>query len=340
MKFAEDIFPVGTFKKQRTDGAYINEVLAKNLDTLAKKINNDMHFMLLITGHDNVGNGKTTILTHIGSYLTWKINQFHKTNNTFEAKNIAFTSRDLIKKSLELPKLSVIGLDEGDELTTHGMKDLAVRLKIYFRKCRQLNQILILILPSFFELPKFYALARSVCLIDVKFMNEFERGYFSFYGGKSKKFLYLKGKKEWDYDVVHPDFDGRFFGSYCFFPELQKNTEEYLKIKFDDLRDAEEQLTPEQLERQTTIRIFNRVYTNMPIKITLKELAKAFGIGYRTAQDYISKPYKRFLEILPPRARDEKYSEITDEENNFDEEEQNPQENKEEIVEPSINSQD
>lgn len=288
MKFAEELFPKGTFSGQKTDGAYINETLASNLDILAETIVNDMHHLLIISGHDCVGDGKTTLLTQVGSYLTWKINQLHKTNNIFTSKNIFFDGESLIKGSLEHTPLNVLGLDEGDELTTHGMKELAVRLKTYFRKCRQLNQILILILPSFFELPKFYALARSVCLIDVKFVGRFERGFFSFYSSRKKKLLYLKGKKEWDYDCVKPDFEGRFFGSYCFFPDLQKNVDEYMKMKYSDLRESEaERLTPEQIKQKTQKEIFQRVYSNLKGKITLTDLSKAFCISYRTAERYI-----------------------------------------------------
>ena len=160
-----------------------------------------MTFLGLISGHDMVGDGKSTLLTQVGTYLTWKINQLHGTNNTFTDKNLVFGGTDLEKVSFELPKYSVIGLDEGDDVTTHGMKEFAQHLKRYFRKCRQLNQIILVILPSFFEFPKFYALNRSHFLIDIFFQGEYERGYFNFYGPYAKKNLYLKGKKEWDYNA-------------------------------------------------------------------------------------------------------------------------------------------
>lgn len=319
MKFAEDLFPKGTFSKQQTGGAYINENLSKNLDILAKKIADDMHFLLLITGHDNVGNGKTTLLTQVGTYLTWKINQLHKTNNTFESNNLVFSGKELIQKSLELPKFSIIGLDEGDELTTHGMKELARKLKTYFRKCRQLNQILVLILPSFFELPKFYALARSTCLLDVKFMGEFDRGYFSFYGSKSKKLLYLKGKKEWDYECVRPDFEGRFFGSYCFFPNLKENMEKYKKVKFEDLRDEEEEKTPEEIERIIKVALFNQIYSRLKDKISVKDLIMAFGIRQTTGYEWI-KEYRTTPSLFPFRNPRE-YNKITNIVSDDDEEE-------------------
>ena len=91
-----------------------------------------------------------------------------------------FKGGDLAEKSFKLPPYSVVLLDESDDLKEHAMKDTTLKLKRYFRKCRQQNQILILITPSFFELSKFYALARSHCLINVKFYKDFRRGTFDF----------------------------------------------------------------------------------------------------------------------------------------------------------------
>lgn len=235
MKYAEEIFPMGSFPRQQTPGLYLDATLAANMDVFAEKIVDDMSFLILVTGHDSVGNGKSTLASNVGCYLTWKINQLHHVKNTFTSRNMVLSSRELPQRSLELPKYSVIVGDESDDLTLHSMKELAFVLRSYFRKCRQLNQILILILPSFFEFPKFYALNRSHCLIDVKFEGKFQRGFFSFYSMKKKKLLYLKGKRDWDYDCVKPEFQGRFFSSYTFFPNLKEHTELYRQNKYSDM---------------------------------------------------------------------------------------------------------
>lgn len=299
MKFLEKEFPIGTFPKQKSDGAYINETLAKNLDIYAKRIINDMHFLIIIAGNDAVGNGKSTLATHCGAYLTNKINELHGLNNSFTSKNIALKAKKLVKQSFDNPQYSVNVLDEGDDLTTHGMKQSAVELKRYFRKCRQLNQILILIIPSFFELPKFYALARSHALINVKFHGEFERGVFDFYGPKQKKLLYIKGKKDWDYTAAKPDFDGGFFSQYTFFPELTEETKRYKKKKYDDMvedaEDKEQQLTPLQIERRTIAKTFKIVHNNLP-EVTQKRLAEAFCISVRSASTYVNDEYDKKIE--------------------------------------------
>jgi len=299
MKFLEKEYPKGSFPKQQTDGAYINQTLAENLNVYAKKIVKDMHFLIIISGNDAVGNGKSTLATHVAAYLTHKINELHGINNTFTANNVALKANDLVKQSFDNPRYSVNVLDEGDDLTTHGMKQSAVELKRYFRKCRQLNQILILILPSFFELPRFYALARSHSLINVKFHGEFERGSFDFYGPKSKKKLYLKGKREWDYDAASPDFYGSFFSTYTFFPNLNDEIAAYKKKKYtdmiDDAEDDHNQLSPIQVERMLMAKMFRKVNDSLD-GVTQKRLAEAFGVSERTATRWNREEYGEELE--------------------------------------------
>ena len=297
MKFLEKEFPKGTFKKQTSDGAYIDGFLAGNLDVYAKKIIKDMHFLLIISGNDSVGNGKSTLATQIGTYITAKVNELHGTKNTFTSDNINMSSKKLVDVSFKLPPYSVVVLDEGDDLTTHGMKDAAVQLKRYFRKCRQLNQILILIIPSFFELPKFYALARSHCLINVKFHGEFDRGAFDFYGPNQKKRLYLKGKRDWDYNAANPDFNGGFFSSYCFFPNLEEEIEKYKGKKYEDMIDDHDEkkgsLTAVQIERRVIakyVNMANKVLTDK-YKISQPDIAKAFGVSTRSVRKYVNEGY-------------------------------------------------
>jgi len=301
MKFLEEEYPKGTFPGQKTDGAYISKHLAENLDVYAERIVNDMHFLIIISGNDSVGNGKTTMATHIACYLTDKINKLHGTNNTFTSKNVALQAKQLVNQSFENPQYSVNLLDEGDDLTTHGMKQAAVELKRYFRKCRQLNQILILIIPSFFELPKFYALARSHCLINVKFHGRFERGVFDFYGPNQKKKLYLRGKKEWNYDTATPDFNSGFFSQYTFFPNLIEETENYKKKKYQDMVDDKDEhegtLTPVQVEAAMKAKLIRTFKKNNP-GVTNIKLAELFDISERQISRYISEGYGENFEIL------------------------------------------
>jgi len=307
MKFAHEIFPKGSLPEQRTDGAYIDGFLASNLDIYAKRLIDDMHFLLIIAGNDAVGNGKSTLATQIGAYLTYRINEMHKLNLSFTAKNVVFKGGDLAERSFSLPKYSVVLLDESDDLKQHAMKETTIKLKRYFRKCRQQNQILILITPSFFELSKFYALARSHCLINVKFHDDFRRGIFDFYGPTAKKKLYLKGKKEWDYDVQPKDFDGAFAQSYLFFPDLDNNILEYKRRKYEDMvndAEQEEPKTTREVVADLKAEIFYSIYENTKF-FTIEELAKHFGITSRTGRSYLEKIRKEKEKQVPEGSRKE-----------------------------------
>lgn len=234
VKVCEKEFPLGTYKGQKTDGFYMDGILKDNLDIFAKKIADDQMFVLLITGSGFVRIGKSVDAHQVGFYLTSKVNELHKTKNTFTLNNICFKGEDLIKKSFEVPKYSVLVLDEGDDLTEHYWSKLAKDLRRFFRKCGQLNIFLILVLPDFFELPKSYAITRSMCLINVKYTGEFDRGFFDFYNFERKKQLYLKGKKQADYKCVHSNFFGEFLNVYTV------DEKEYKEMKRKDLEEQEE----------------------------------------------------------------------------------------------------
>jgi ribosomal protein S24E len=287
MKFAPELFPMGTYPGQKSPGLYIDGTLAKNLDVIAEAMKKDIFPVIVLSGDNQSGTGKSTMMSQIGVYLTYKINQFYKLNNTFTADNISFKIDDLLKKAPEFAKnqpFSVLAQDEPDELNEHQMKKKSFELRSAFRKLRQLNLIFLITSHSYFELPKFYALNRTQALLNVVFKGKFDRGYFFFYGPKAKKLLYFKGKKEWNYQAHPDDFSGRFAPCYAFFPNCKQETEKYRKRKYRDMVDElEGKNRPKELtERQITIKIFKQLRQNLD-GISVEKLGQAFGITKSTA---------------------------------------------------------
>jgi len=282
VKVCEKQFPKGSNPKQKSDGFYMDGYLKENLDILAEKIADDQQFVILISGSGQVRVGKSVLAQQIGSYLTYKVREMHRVrNNKFDLSNIVFKAKDLKKKALELPKYSVVTLDEGDDLTEHYLSALSKELRKFFRKCGQLNQFIILLLPDFFELPRSYAITRSICLVDVHFYKKFERGYFKFYNFKAKKNLYLRGKKFSDYDIVNPNFSGRFTNFYTV------NETAYRSKKWRDLSnidEAEEKTITQKLKDNNVI-LFKKLYQNLGL--TIAKLAQGFGISLRTAHRWL-----------------------------------------------------
>lgn len=239
-------FPMGSYPGQKTPGMFINDGVKHSIDILARNIQKDMQFVGLYSGDGTVRNGKSTCAQQHGYYYSKRVSQLTGKDIPFTMNNIVFRGEDLIEKAFKVPKYSCIILDEGDDLTTHYFSKLSMVLKKFFRKCGQLNLFIILILPDFFELPANYALIRSNYLINVHFLDEFTRGYFKFYGPKSKKNLYLYGKKWKDYDATAPDFPGKFIHLYTV------DEEEYREAKLKDMMLSEQEEVPvrDQLRNQ------------------------------------------------------------------------------------------
>jgi len=228
VKYCLDKYPMGSFPHQRTTGKYMDGTLYENLQLLAKKIVDDMTFlMFLFSSTLEVGTGKSVFAQQIAEAINEMVNKFHGLNTPFSVNNIVFHPKDLIERAFQIPKYSIVILDEWED--AHYWSELGITLRQFFRKCRQLNLFMIVIIPNFFELPKGYAISRSVLAIDVKFQEGFERGFFDFYSFKRKKELYLKGKKDYNYDVTKADFIGRFPDGYAVGREV------YLRHKRLDL---------------------------------------------------------------------------------------------------------
>ena len=247
MKVCKQDFPLGSYPNQQSPGYYLDENLASNIDILAKKIVKDMDFVLLVSGNGMVRVGKSALAQQVGTYYTHQVNKKHKLNNTFNENNIVFDSAELIDRALDLPKYSVLILDEGDDLTENYWSQVSRDLKRFFRKCGQLNLFLILLIPDYFEMNKSYAITRSVALLNVKFYGAFERGMFQFFDFETKKELYLKGKRDLNYRAAKPAFDGSFINLYTIgdkkYREMKrKNLEEDNRDEYGEFTEYEKKM--------------------------------------------------------------------------------------------------
>lgn len=274
VKYGIDKYPMGSFPGQKTPGRYIDGTLDENIKILAKNIVNDLTYLgVCCSSTFEVGAGKSNFMQHIAERYTELVNEYHGTDLEFTKENIIFKPLDLIERAFKVPKYSCLILDEWDD--AHYWSALGISLRQFFRKCRQLNLFVIIIIPNFFQLPMGYAISRSLFLIDVRFEGEFERGYFKFYNFERKKRLYIDGKKKQDYDVISPNFYGRFTKGYVI-PE-----EEYKRMKLEDMQESSKRTSmmfdPKIIKKQV-LQNFRKELPN----ITVKDLAKGFGVSERT----------------------------------------------------------
>ena len=98
----------------------------------------------------------------------------------------------------------------------------------------------------------------------------------------------MKGKKNYDYNVVKADFIGKFPDGYAIGREV------YLKKKKDDLQKHEKEEKKLLTEKELKIKLINQFRENKP-ELTIKEYAKMFSVSERT----INRWFAGELEEIP-----------------------------------------
>ena len=242
-RVCEELFPKGTFPYQKRDGYYMNDILKEQLDIYIKNVRKDWDFVIIIAGEGEVRVGKSVLAQQIATYWTQQIKEKHGIDVPFNLKqNMVFNGADLIKRGNALGvkhPYSVLIFDEaGADLEgIKAMRYTTQAVKDYLRECGQYNMLTILVLPEYFDLPKGVALSRSNCLINVYWIGDADgnmnRGYFKYYSRPNKKKLYLRGKRDLDYNAWKQDFFGGFDNVFTL-PE-----EEYREEKRKALKNRE-----------------------------------------------------------------------------------------------------
>jgi hypothetical protein len=275
MKYGLDKYPLGSIPGQRTPGRYADETLYENIKVLAKTIVNDMTYLsVLYSSTLEVGTGKSTLAQQIAEMYIEQMKTIHNIDLPFSTNNIVWRAKDLIDRAFKVPRYSPIILDEWED--AHYWSELGMSLRQFFRKCRQLNLFIIVIIPNLFQLSPSYAISRSVFAIDVKFQGEFEKGYFAFYNFDKKRDLYILGKKTYNYKVTSPNFQGRFLAGYAV------DDAEYRKAKLDDMTkyDDDNRKPKGVIEKEMKASLCKKMLINNP-KLSKDELASAFGVTKR-----------------------------------------------------------
>ena len=274
VKYCLEKYPKGSWKGQKSDGRFIDGWLYKNLDLLSDKISKDMTFLAVIYSSTlEVGTGKSVMATQIGECWTEMVNRKYNLNVPYNVENIVWRPKDLIKKAFKMPKYSFILLDEWEDAGY--WSELGMTLREFFRKCRQLNLFIMIIIPNWFQLPLNYAVSRSVFAIDVKFDNNLDRGNFSFYNFLGKRMLYINGKRQHNYRVARPSFSGKFPDGYGV------DEKEYRKRKMEDMLEYDKEnpkkLSKSQIETNINSTITKRLSELHP-ELSSKELAEVFNV--------------------------------------------------------------
>jgi hypothetical protein len=274
VKILLEKYPMGSFKGQKTPGKYMDGYYYENLKILAEKIVDDMTFMgVVFSSTLEVGTGKSVFITQTGEAWSELIKKLHGIDVPFNLTNVVWKPEDLIERSFVVPKYSCIILDEWED--AHYWSKLGTTLRQFFRKCRQLNLLILVVIPNWFQMPMNYAVSRSTFAVDVRFENNFERGFFRFYNFKAKRELYIKGKKWHNYNCVKPTFYGRFPNGYGV--DEKKYREEKLKDMMEYNTDDLKEMNPKK-------KMFLEIKDNFNFNNT--QWAKYLGVCRKTIYNW------------------------------------------------------
>lgn len=195
---------------------------AKIIPDLKKR---DKDGVFLVDGKERIG--KSVFAQTLIAYIAYRL------ETPVNLDNICMTPLELRKQIQESKKNTCIIYDEAHRgmASSRALSEINNILKDLMMEMGQKNLFVIIVLPSFFLLDKYAALFRSVGLFHVYELKG-RRGYWCFFNEKNKLKLYLKGKKEFNYNCMKwPRARGRFYNEYVV------DEEAYRKKKADSFTD-------------------------------------------------------------------------------------------------------
>jgi hypothetical protein len=194
----------------------VDPLVAKELDKVKYKVlHKDMDWVTIIDGEEGVG--KSVLAQQLARYV----------DPTFNLDNIVFTADGFIKQ-IKDPKNKAgkaIVLDEAFNAANAraSMSEVNRSLAGVATEMRQKNLFIFIVLPSFFDLDRYFALWRCRSLFHVYFNEQEDRRYIIFPKDK-KKYLYLSGKKTYNYSKPRSPFPPLVFPHvYCTDEELYRD---------------------------------------------------------------------------------------------------------------------
>lgn len=231
--------------------------LYRNIQAVQKIIRKDDDCVIIIDGRERAG--KSVLAMQIACAL----------DPTMTLDRVTLTPKSFREQIFKAKKYQCVILDEAMDIFYS--KESQSWINKFFNKMLakigQLNLIVILVLPSFFELDKYPALHRSRVLLHI-YTKRKKRGYFEFYNYSKKLQLHIKGKKFYDYSKPTPNFRGRFPNFYPL------DEQEYRKRKAESLvDDGDEDMIGPKFKVQ---RNFLILLLNVQFKLSQVEIAKAF----------------------------------------------------------------
>ena len=236
---------------------YIDNRLKLQLD---KKVipdlkRNDKDAVFVVDGEER--SGKSVFSMGMGAYISAAFGK------TFDLTNVCMDPLEFRSKIENAGKNEVVIYDEAHRgmASARSLSEVNKILKDLMMEMGQRNLFVIIVLPTFFLLDKYAALFRARGLFHV-YENKRRRGYWTYFNKKNKLLLYMRGKKEFNYNCMkYPYFRGRFYNQYPIEEAL------YREKKGNSFKTAEKTTVVEKyLDTTHKLVWFIRNYCSMPVK--------------------------------------------------------------------------
>lgn len=185
----------------------LSPIVVRELNKVKQRVlNKDRDFQAIVDGEEGVG--KSVLAQQIAKTL----------DPDFDLDKIVFTSDDFLKivKDPKTKKGTCIVLDEAFAAANNrsSLSEINKAMIGVATEMRQKNLFILYVIPSFFDLDRYFALWRSRALFHVYFTDNEDRNFIIF-PKEEKKQLYLLGKKKYDYNKPRSPFPPfTFTGEY------------------------------------------------------------------------------------------------------------------------------
>ena len=169
---------------------YIDPIMRKELDRISDAVRKrDRDFVMVIDGEE--GSGKSVLAMQLAKEL----------DPSFTIENVVFNSDQFLERVRNVKRFSCVLLDEAYSAANSRATLTEVNRSMVgvATEMRQQNLFVLIVLPTFFDLDKYFALWRCRCLIHVYFRKDGSRGSYLIFPRNKKKLLYLNGKKTYNY---------------------------------------------------------------------------------------------------------------------------------------------
>jgi len=192
---------------KQVDIPYCNQLVKQQLDKIKLRVlTKDRDWVAVYDGEE--GAGKSVLAMQHAKLL----------DPNFCLDNVVFTADDFMNKIRDpnTKKGACIVLDEGFNAANSraALTEVNRSMIALATEMRQKNLFVLIVLPTFFDLDRYFAIWRCRALFHVYFTPEDERRYIVF-DKNSKKLLYLKGKKTYNYTYPKSSFPpAAFYDQY------------------------------------------------------------------------------------------------------------------------------